>query len=498
MTAGGTTEGGTSDWGRRTRGGLTWAIVAFAGGRLFTFVAVAILARVLVPAEFGVVAATLVYLAVLELASDLGMKATVVFEQEEGHSDRLDTAFTANLIIAVLLTVIGVLCAPAVADFFRIEGYDAVFRLAALSLVFTAIGNIHDSVLLRDLDFRRRTVPLISRAIVRGLVSIVLALSGLGAISLVWGMIAGAVVFSALQWRITRFRPRFTIDRTILRSMAGYGSAQALLGVVAVVGTRTDAAVVGRVLGERSLGLYSIAFRVPELVLESIAWQVSLVAFPALSRQRSEDEGGLNKAALKLVRYQALYSFPVAAGTAVLAGPVIVTLFSDTWAPAAHVLVPVAIMLGFYTVAIPMGETFRAVGRQRWLVALSVAQLPLIVVGVLAVADRGIEAVAWARASATIIHSLLTFALVMWVRRIGIGAVLAAIGPGVAAAAGVVAAAGAVRLLGPESSLPALLAGTAGGVAGAAAAVRLFAPSAWHQLGVQIADVRAARRPAAA
>ncbi|HEV2815347.1 MAG TPA: oligosaccharide flippase family protein [Solirubrobacteraceae bacterium] len=488
----------SSSWGRRTRGGLMWSIAAFAGGRFFTFVAVAILARVLVPAEFGVVAATLVYLAVLELASDLGMKATVVYEQERGFSERLHTAFTVNLIIAVLLTVVGVLLAPAVAGFFRIEGYDGLFRLAALTLLFTALGNIHDSILLRDLDFRKRTVPLLARAIVRGAVSIALALAGLGADSLVLGMLAGAFVFTVMQWRLTRFRPRLRIDRTILRSMAAYGSAQALLGVVALVATRVDTAVVGRVLGERSLGLYSIAFRVPELVLESIAWQVSLVSFPALSNKRAEDRAGLNRAALKIVRYQALYSFPVAVGVAVLAVPLTVTVFSDTWREAGALLVPVSLMLGAYTVAIPMGEVFRAIGRQRWLIALALLQLPALIVGVILAAQEGVVAVAWARAGAVVLHAVLTFALVMRVQRMGVRAVLAALAPGLVAALGVAAAAGAVRLSWPDASLGPLLAGTAAGAAGGALAVRVLAPGAWRQVLHQFADIREMRRAASA
>lgn len=491
-------SGESSDWGRRTRGGLIWSILAFAGGRFFTFVAVAVLARILVPAEFGVVAATLVYLAVLELASDLGMKATVVYEQERGLSERLHTAFTVNLVIGILLTGVGVLLAPAVAGFFRIEGYDGVFRLAALTLLFTALGNIHDSILLRDLDFRRRTVPLLARAIVRGGVSIALALAGLGANALVLGMLAGAAVFTVMQWRLTRFRPRLTIDRAILRSMAGYGSAQALLGVVALVATRVDAAVVGRVLGERSLGLYSIAFRVPELVLESIAWQVSLVAFPALSSKRATDRAGLNAAALKIVRFQALYSFPMAAGVAVLAVPLTVTLFSDTWRAAGPVLVPVALMLGLYTVAIPMGEVFRAIGRQRWLIALALLQLPTLIAGVILAAQEGIVAVAWARAGAVALHAVLTFALVMRVQRMSVPSVLAALAPGAIAALGVGVAAGAVRLAWPDAALAPLLAGAAAGAAGGLLAVRVFAPAAWHQVLHQFADIRQMRRAASA
>src|SRR3712207_1184405 len=128
-----------SSFAQRTGRGLLWSGIAFAANKVLTFVTLLILARLLAPSEFGVVAAITVFLALIELISDLGMKAVVVYEQEEGVSDRVRTAFTVNLGFAAVLTGLGVLAAPLVAGFFRIEEHTDLFRLAMLNVMIAAL-----------------------------------------------------------------------------------------------------------------------------------------------------------------------------------------------------------------------------------------------------------------------------------------------------------------------------------------------------------------------
>ena len=85
--------------------GAVWSNLSYVGTKVLTALYLAVLARLLVPSEFGAFAAILVFISIIELTSDLGMKATVVYEQEEGFSRRLDTAFTVNVAMAVLLSV---------------------------------------------------------------------------------------------------------------------------------------------------------------------------------------------------------------------------------------------------------------------------------------------------------------------------------------------------------------------------------------------------------
>lgn len=485
------------DWGRTTRHGLLWSGASLLGNKAVNFVSILVLARLLAPSEFGVVAAVVVFLSFIELGSDLGMKATVVYEQEDGISARVQSAFTVNLIIAVSLTAVGVLCAPLVADFFGVADQDGLFRLGALTLLFVGLGNMHDALLIRGLDFKRRTVPQIVRASVRAAVSIGLALAGLGAEALVIGMLVGAAAWTVVQWAISPLRPTFELDFGVVRSMAGYGGAAALLEVLAVTSSRADAAIVGRVLGESALGLYTIAFRVPELAIETVAWNTSQVAFPALSRKRTIDRDDLARATLRLLRFQALYALPVAAGLAMVSTPLIVVLFSSKWAAAGGVAAAIAVKTGIAAIVFPLGDVFKALGRQRVLVALSSIQLPLLVGTIVAVAPAGITSVAWARAGFTAVLGAIQIVFVLRALDTGPGPFFASIAPALVTAGGVLAGAGAARLLSGGSELFELVAISAAGAAGGLLAARLFAFDALRELWDQLRRMRSAGpRPA--
>ncbi|MGX6449692.1 oligosaccharide flippase family protein, partial [Patulibacter sp. S7RM1-6] len=400
-------------WGRRTAGGVAWSALAFAGTKAATLLTTLILARLLVPADFGLVAAALAYVSLIELLSDMGLRATVVYEQEQGVTPRVQSAFTANLLLGAVLAVAGVLLAPLVAAALGMGGHEALFRLVALNPLLTAAGNIQDGLLLRGMAFRRRIRPQLVRAAVRTLASVLLALGGAGATSIVVGMLAGSAAWSLTLWCLAPFRPTLRLDRAVLRSMAGYASGALALELVSAVGLRVDAVVLAQALGAGALGLYAVAYRLPELVIENVSWSVSDVAFPALASLRARDRDALGAATLGLVRWTALYALPVAALLAVLADPLVHVAFGPRWAPAAGVLEAIALMSAVVAVGFPLGDVFKALGRQRTVVALNLVMIPLLVGAMLLAVPGGIVAVAWARAAVGAANCAVVAALVL-------------------------------------------------------------------------------------
>ena len=103
--------------------------------------------------------------------------------------------------------------------------------------------------------------------------------------------------------------------------MIAYGAPAALLSILATINSRLDVVLIGHLLDSRALGIYTIAYRLPEVLLASVAYTLGVVAFPALARRRADDPALLGDATLQLLRYMALYALPVAAGLAVLSVP---------------------------------------------------------------------------------------------------------------------------------------------------------------------------------
>jgi lipopolysaccharide exporter len=485
-------------WGGMVRRGIVWSVAAFGASKALSLISLLVLARLLAPDEFGVVAAVAAYIALIELGSDIGMKPAIVYEQEQGVSARVQTAFTLNLMTAAALTGLGVVLAPAVAAFFGAGDHADLFRLGALNLLLTGLGNVHDALLLRDMSFARRIRPQIARDVVRVAVSVGLALAGLGALALVVGFLAGTAAWTAWQWRLTPMRPRLSYEGTIARSLIAYGGPAALLQVLATINSRLDVVLIGHLLDSRALGIYSIAYRLPEVLLASIAYTLGVVAFPALARRRARDPALLGETTLQLLRYMSLYALPVAMGLAVLSTPIIDLLFSHAWHDAARLLVPIAAAAALYTVVFPLGDLLKAVGKQATIVRINVILVPLMIAACTLAAPAGLLTVSWALVGTSGTFALLMAAAVGRELHLGIADFARAFAPAVAAAAGVLAAAGAARYAWPAISAPAIAAATVAGAAGAMLALRLVSPLTFRDLVRQLQGLRPVPRAARA
>lgn len=454
------------------RSGIFWSLLTFVAAKSITFVSTLVLARLVAPEDFGTLAAVLAYLALLEMLGSVGIKATVIYESERGVTPRVETAFTLNLILAVVLAGLGFLAGPAVADFFNAEPEAWLFRVAALHIVLIALGNVHDSLLLRDMEFRRRIVPQLVQNTVRAAISIGLVVAGREAEGLVIGFLAGTAVWVVVLWAITAYRPNLTIQRSAVRSIASYGGWATVLDVLVIFGNRADVAVIGRALGQGALGIYVIAQRLPELIIENVAWSLSIVAFPALSRRREE---GMANTTINLIKYGALFGLPVGAGIAILATPLVVVLFGDKWVEAGAVMSAFAVMYGLHTIVFALGDVFKALGRQRVMAAINAVAIPVMIVAMVLAVPGGVVGVVWARVGVSIAQGIVLFALVVRVLDLRVLEVLRELRAAVVTAAGVAVGALAVRLLWDSLSIGPLLAGSLAAALLGAAALRLLA-----------------------
>jgi lipopolysaccharide exporter len=464
------------------RRGVFWSLLSFAGTKALTFVATLVLARLLAPSEFGVLAAVLAFITLLEVISSLGMKSTVIYQAERGITARVQTAFTLNLIFTILLTAIAVALAPLIAQFFDAESETILFRIAALDLLLTGLGNIHDALLLRDMEFQRRIIPQLSGNLVRGISTILLALAGLGASALVIGFIIGTAVWTLTLWIVKPFVPTFTIDRSAIRGVASYGAWASALQILSAVSSRGDVAVIGSVLGARALGLYTIAQRLPELVVGNVTWNLSVVAFPALAQRRDRGHRSLTDTTLNLIRYSALFGLTMGAALAVLAPSLVVVLFSEKWAEAAAVMEPLAIMYGLLAIVFPLGDTFKALARQPIMVAVNAVAFPIGVVAMVLAAPAGIVAVSWTRLGTAVALATVWFVLISRLLDLRLTTVAGMLGPGCSAAAGVALGGVAVRAALPEPAIGPLVLATLASVIGGAIALRLFATREYAEL----------------
>src|SRR5215216_2347794 len=272
------------DLGRRAVGALVWAGAADAAGKLLVFVATLVLARLLVPSEFGLVAFCLSVVYALEYVGDLGLGAALVYRSDAEDPKVSSTAFWIGIGGGLVLFAASWLIAPVLGDIGPDERVVDLFRVLALYFLFTALGKAHEYRLRRSLQFRKLFWPQFLAGLTKGVVSIALAVGGAGAWSLIIGQLAGALCQSAALWRVHPWRPSFAISRAHLRPMLRFGLGIVAVGLLGQGASNFDYLIVGAKLGAVALGIYYLAFRLPVLVILSGFQVANDVLFPFYAR----------------------------------------------------------------------------------------------------------------------------------------------------------------------------------------------------------------------
>ncbi len=367
----------TSSLTQKTVKGFFWAYASFLGGKGLNFLTTIILARLLLPEEFGLIGYCLVVIQYVDILNSAGIGAALISRREKVQQ-AANAAFVANILFGIGCFLLAWIIAPFVAAFFKAPEIVPLFRVIALSLPFTGLGIVPDTMLKREMRFNTVIISDISRNFMKGAVSVALALAGFGVWSLVWGQVIGVLTGSVLSWILAGWRPTWEFDRGATRSIVGYGSHIILLETAGAFRNNVDYLLVGRILGAASLGFYTMAYRMPELIIRSLNYVVGNVSLPALASVQS-DRPKLQKFYFGYIRFLSMFVFPVGIGLAFTA-PVFIPLFlSDKWIPAILPTSLISIALCITALGYVPGVLYKAIGRPDILNKLAFVKMPIAV-----------------------------------------------------------------------------------------------------------------------
>jgi len=392
--------------GKETAKGTFWIYLTNYSGQFLVFVSTIILARLLSQEAYGVVGYAVITINLLNVLSDLGIGPALIYHRDEPHA--ADTAFWLSILFGVGLYIVAWFTAPLAALYFQDERAIAVIRVLALTFPIQAFDNVHDHLLKKSLAFKRKFIPEISRAMAKGTVSVALALAGSGAWSLVVGQLAGRVMGVISYWRILAWRPAWQFNPRIARSMIGYGLSIVMLNAIAILMTNIDYLIVGRILGTAALGIYTLAFRIPDLVITDFCNSMASVLFPVYVKIRDDAES-LANAFLNVLKYVSAITLPMGVGLILIARSFVLTFLTDKWIEAIPVIQAIAVYSMLFSLSYNTGSFYKAKGKVRIMTWLSLFRLALTVPLVYwaAAVMNSIAAVGWVQAVVALITSLL-------------------------------------------------------------------------------------------
>lgn len=323
-------EAGARSLGARTLSAAQWRLATSLVQGGLQFGTGVLLARLLPPEDFGVVALALVVTGLATLVADLGLGPAVV-QRRELTERHLRTAFTASLLVGAGFTAVVAALAPAAGVLLASRQLPAVLAVQSLLFLLGSFGVVPRALLQREM----RAVPLFVMSVGSYLAGYAvavsaLALAGFGVWSLVWGSLIQAGLESALALALTRPPVRPLLGRAELRDLLGYGAKASLNAVVNYAARNGDNAIVGRMLGPAALGLYGRAYNLMLLPLTHLGGATNAVLFPALAEVQ-HDRGRVLRGYLLAVQFTALVAAPVMTGIAIAAPHMVPALYGPNW-----------------------------------------------------------------------------------------------------------------------------------------------------------------------
>jgi O-antigen/teichoic acid export membrane protein len=352
--------------------------------RLMGLVNTAILARILAPADFGVVAMCMLVIGVLDVACELNL-AMVLIQRKETSDAEWNSAFTLRALQGLGVGLLIFFARPVAVWYFQDERVGAILPYLALSSVFQGLENIGLIAYRRDLDFGKDFLFMLARKVLQISATIVAALVLRNYWALVIGIILGSALTTVLSYVVHPYRPRLTFRAA--GELWGVSKWFIVNNISYYLLEKTDEMVVGGRAGSRALGTYSVASEIAELPTSEIILPMMRALFPGFARLQGEPER-LRTSYLNVLGFTTTFACSVGFGTGLLAPYLVPIVLGPKWLDAIPLLSVLAIGGAIRMIYHNTGALLLAVGRTR-AVALTAAAQALLGPPFLWVAIRG-------------------------------------------------------------------------------------------------------------
>jgi PST family polysaccharide transporter len=393
---------------------LRWTLLGRGSQVFLQLVGVSILARLIPPADFGLLALAGVAIALLRLFLDMGT-ATAIVQRPHLTRGQVNSIFWFNVAAGTFLGALLLLLSPWIALLLGDARVRPVLCLLSLAFPATALGATQIALLERNSRFK----VLAIQGAVAGLIglagAIVLAIRGFGVYALVAQSILVSLFTTTFAWRSARWRPN-SPSVGELREIAGFSSNLMAFNVLNYIHRNSDTVIIGRVFGHADLGAYNVAYRILLFPIQNITFAINKAMLPAYST-RQLDTADLRRHYLVTLRGIALVTAPLMAGIWFAREPLIALVLGSSWSRAAPIVAWLAPVGFVQSIVSTSGSVLASIGKTATLRTLGLVGVPFLSASFLAGIPWGVEGIAASYCIANVIWLFPVLATVM--RNIG-------------------------------------------------------------------------------
>jgi O-antigen/teichoic acid export membrane protein len=381
-----------SSLGKSATSGVLWTTLHSLGGRLGGTVVFLVLARLLVPREFGLLAIAQVFVSLCSTLTDAGFTRTLV-QRPKLRAAHLDSALLVSVGLGMVMSLGLVLGAPLVAVAYHQPQLRPVLTALAVVPLVGGITGVPESMMRRQLRFRALALREMSSVVLSGAIGIVLAFLGAGVWALVGQVVSQAIIAVVVLWVSVGWRPSANWTLEAVRELMGFGSHMLGITLLNFLNARSGQLLIGLFLGPGAVGLYAVAVRVLNLSVDVMINNVQKVAFPVFSRIADQPRRMAN-AYLRAIEVTTTVSFVGYGLLALLAPQMTRLVFGAKWEAAGPLMALLALTGPATSIAFFSNGVMLAAGQSAMALRWTTARTAFTVVVMLATVHFGLQVMA--------------------------------------------------------------------------------------------------------
>ena len=389
----------------KTIHGVIWSLIDNVSSSGVIFFVGIILARLLTPEEYGVMAMVSIFIAISNSIIDSGFSSALI-RKVKVKPIEYNTVFYFNLLISLLLYICLFFISHFIALFFREPILCEVMRVIGLILIINALSIIPYTIFVREINFKTQTIISLIASVGSGVIGVWMAFSGQGVWSLVGQQLGRQCLNTLFLWFFCHWKPTVSFSMTAFKEMFGFGSKLLLSGLLDTIYKDIYYIVIGRCFSSSILGQYTRAKQFSMVFSTNLTTVVQRVSFPVLSSIQ-DDSIRLREAYRKVIKSTMLVSFACMLGLAAIAKPLLILLISDKWLPAVYFLQIVCFSNMLYPLHAINLNILKVKGRSDVFLKLEVIKKVLAIFPILVGVYLGIEMMLWGSVIISVISYFL-------------------------------------------------------------------------------------------
>ncbi|ATP35552.1 lipopolysaccharide biosynthesis protein [Ligilactobacillus salivarius] len=363
--------------------GFFWKFNEQISSQLVTFIISIILARLLTPKDYGIVALINVFISIADVFVTSGFGAALIQKKDADDTD-FSTIFIISELFSIVVYIVIYLMAPSIANFYNNNDLTLIVRVFALKLPLSAFNAIQQAYVSKKMLFKKIFISTTASAIISGCIGIVLAYMGFGIWALIMQYILNTVIVSIALFVQLDWRPEWKFSWSSGKPLLNYGWKVLMTSILGAFFNQLRTLLLGKAYTPAELAYYNRGQKFPELLSQNIDGTISTVLFPAMSAY-NDDLEKIKLLVRKSIKVSTFIIMPLMFGMAATAKPIILILLTDKWIESVPYMQYLCIAGAFGTISNTNMQAISAIGRSDILLNLELIKKPiyllLLVVG---------------------------------------------------------------------------------------------------------------------